>query len=395
MVVRAGREFLAIPGPTTMPDEVLRAMHRPALDIYSDQMINMTDSLLRDLSGLFATRGHSYIYIANGHGAWEAVLSNVLSRGDKVLVLESGRFAVGWGNAARAMGAEVEVLKGDWRRAIRVDEVASRLAADKGHSIKAILAVQVDTASGAYNDIEAIGKAIKASGHPALFMVDTVASLGCMPYEMDQWGIDVSMSGSQKGLMTPPGLSFVATNDRAQAVHKTAGMRTPYWDWSEREGVEHYRKYAGTAPVHLLFALRQAIDMLFDEQLPNVFQRHRLLAEAVRRAVAVWAEGQVLGFNIAEPGERSDTVTTVVMAGGHDPAALQRYCKEKCGVVLGVGIGDLQGQAFRIAHMGHINAPMILGTLGVIEVGLSALDIPHGKGGTEAAIEWLGESVTA
>jgi len=395
MTVRAGREFLAIPGPTNMPDEVLRAMHRPALDIYSDQMINLTDGLLSDLSKLFATKGRSYIYIANGHGAWEAVLSNVLSRGDKVLVLESGRFAIGWGNAARAMGAEVEVLKGDWRRAIRVEEVAARLAADKEHSIKAILAVQVDTASGAYNDIEAIGKAVKASGHPALFMVDTVASLGCMPFEMDQWGIDVTMSGSQKGLMTPPGLGFVAANDRALAVHKTAGLRTPYWDWSERDGVEHYRKYAGTAPVHLLFALRQAIDMLFEEGLENVFERHRLLAEAVRRAVAAWAEGQVLGFNIAEAGERSNTVTTVTMSGDHDPAKLHRYCKEKCGVVLGVGIGDLQGQAFRIAHMGHVNAPMILGTLGVIEVGLSALDIPHGKGGTEAAIEWLGESVRA
>jgi alanine-glyoxylate transaminase / serine-glyoxylate transaminase / serine-pyruvate transaminase len=395
MTVRAGREFLAIPGPTNMPDEVLRAMHRPALDIYSDQMVNLTDSLMSDLSTLFATKGKSYIYIANGHGAWEAVLSNVLSRGDKVLVLESGRFAIGWGNAARAMGAEVEVLKGDWRRAIRVEEVAARLAADKDHSIKAILAVQVDTASGAYNDIEAIGRAVKASGHPALFMVDTVASLGCMPFEMDQWGIDVAMSGSQKGLMTPPGLGFVAANDRALAVHKKAGLRTPYWDWTERDGVEHYRKYAGTAPVHLLFALRQAIDLLFEEGLENVFERHRLLGEAVRRAVAVWAEGQVLGFNIAEPAERSNTVTTVTMSGDYDPAKLHRYCKEKCGVVLGVGIGDLQGQAFRIAHMGHINAPMILGTLGVIEVGLNALDIPHGKGGTEAAIEWLGESVRA
>jgi alanine-glyoxylate transaminase/serine-glyoxylate transaminase/serine-pyruvate transaminase len=395
MVVRAGREFLAIPGPTTMPDEVLRAMHRPALDIYSDQMIEMTESLLRDLSGLFATKGRSYIYIANGHGAWEAVLTNVLSRGDKVLVLESGRFAIGWGNAAAAMGAEVEVLKGDWRRAVRPSEVEARLKLDKDHRIKAILAVQVDTASGAVNDIEAIGKAIKAAGHPALFMVDAVASLGCMPFEMDAWGVDVAMSGSQKGLMAPPGLGFVAANDRARDVHKSAGLRTPYWDWTEREGSEHYQKYAGTAPVHLLFALRQSIDMLLDEKLENVFLRHRLLAEAVRRAVGVWAEGQVLGFNIAEAGERSDTVTTVVMAGGHDPLALQRYCKEKCGVVLGVGIGELSGQAFRIAHMGHVNAPMILGTLGVIEVGLNALAIPHGKGGLEAAVEWLGESVSA
>jgi alanine-glyoxylate transaminase / serine-glyoxylate transaminase / serine-pyruvate transaminase len=395
MTVAAGREFLAIPGPTNMPDEVLRAMHRPALDIYSDQMVELTDSLLRDLSRLFATKGHSYIHIANGHGAWEGALSNVLSRGDKVLVLESGRFAIGWGNTAAAMGADVEVLKGDWRRAIRPAEVEARLRQDKNHEIKAILAVQVDTASGAYNDIEAIGKAIKATGHPALFMVDAVASLGCMPFEMDAWGVDVAMSGSQKGLMTPPGLGFVAANDRAREVHKKANLRTPYWDWTERDGIEHYRKYAGTAPIHLLFALRQAVDMLFAEKLENTFLRHRLLAEAVRRAVAVWAEGQVLGFNIAEPSERSNTVTTVVMKNGHDPERLHKYCKEKCGVVLGVGIGELSGNAFRIAHMGHINAPMILGTLGVIEVGLGALDIPHGVGGTKAAIDWLAESVSA
>jgi alanine-glyoxylate transaminase/serine-glyoxylate transaminase/serine-pyruvate transaminase len=395
MVVRAGREFLALPGPTNMPDEVLRAMHRPALDIYSEQMVQLTDSLLRDLSRLFATKGKSYIYIANGHGAWEAVLSNVLSRGDKVLVLESGRFAVGWGNAAAAMGADVEVLKGDWRRAVRPAEVEARLRQDKDHKIKAILAVQVDTASAAFNDIEAIGKAIKSTGHPALFLVDTVASLGCMPFEMDAWGIDVAMSGSQKGLMTPPGLSFCAANDRALEVHRKANLRTPYWDWSEREGTEHYRKYAGTAPIHLLYALRQAIDMIDEEGLENVFLRHRLLAEAVRCAVSVWSEGQVLGFNIAEASERADTVTTVLMADSHDPAALQRYCKEKCGVVLGVGIGDLSGQAFRIAHMGHINAPMIIGTLGVIEVALHALGIPHGKGGVGAAIGWLGDNVPA
>jgi alanine-glyoxylate transaminase/serine-glyoxylate transaminase/serine-pyruvate transaminase len=395
MTVRAGREFLAIPGPTTMPDAVLQAMHRPALDIYSTEMVELTEGLLGDLSKLFATKGQSYIYISNGHGAWEATLSNVLSRGDKVLVLESGRFAIGWGNAAAAMGADVEVLKGDWRRSIRPAEVEARLKQDKDHKIKAILAVQVDTASGAYNDIEAIGKVIKSTGHPALFMVDTVASLGCMPFEMDAWGIDVAMSGSQKGLMAPPGLGFVAANDRAREVHKKADLRTPYWDWTEREGAEHYRKYAGTAPVHLLFAVRQAINMLFEEGLENTFERHRLLAEAVRRAVAIWSEGQVLGFNIADANERSNTVTTVVMGGGYDPVALHRYCKDKCGVVLGVGIGDLAGQAFRIAHMGHVNAPMILGTLGVIEVGLNALNIPHGKGGTEAAIEWLGESVGA
>lgn len=394
MTVRAGREFLAIPGPTTMPDEVLQAMHRPALDIYSNEMVELTHGLLDDITKLFKTKGNPYIYIANGHGAWEATISNVLSRGDKLLVLESGRFAINWGNAAAAMGVEVEVLKGDWRRAVRPAEVEARLRQDKDHTIKAIAVVQVDTASGAYNDIEAIGKAIKASGHPALYMVDTVASLGCMPFEMDAWGVDVAMSGSQKGLMTPPGLGFVAANDRAREVHKKANLRTPYWDWTERDGSEHYRKYAGTAPVHLLFALRKAIDMLHAEGLENASLRHRLLGEAVRRAVSVWAEGQVLGFNIAEASERSNTVTTVTMKG-FDPAALQRYCKEKCGVVLGTGIGDLSGQAFRIAHMGHVNAPMVLGTLGVIEVALNALDIPHGKGGTGAAIEYLGESVGA
>jgi len=395
MTVRAGREILALPGPTNMPDEVLQAMHRPALDIYSREMIDLSDGLHHDLSNLFATKNKSYIYIANGHGAWEGALSNVLSRGDKVLVLESGRFAVGWGHAARLMGAEVEVLKGDWRRAVRPDEVEARLRRDKNHEIKAILVAQVDTASGVVNDIEAIGKAIRAAGHPALYMVDAVASLGCVPFEMDKWGIDVAMSGSQKGLMTPPGLGFVAASDRAYAVHKTANMRSPYWDWTEREGTEHYRRYAGTAPVHLLFALRKAIDMMLDEGLEHAFQRHRLLAEAVRSAVAVWAEGQVLGFNIDEASERSDTVTTVTVADGHDPAKLQRYCTEKCGVVLGTGIGDLQGKAFRIAHMGHVNAAMILGTLGVVEVGLNALKMPHGKGGLEAAVSYLGESVSA
>lgn len=395
MAVSAGREFLAIPGPTTTPDEVLQAMHRPALDIYSNEMVALSEGLHTDLSRLFATKGKSYIYIANGHGAWEAVISNVLSRGDKVLVLESGRFAVGWGNAARAMGCDVEVLQGDWRRAVRVDEVEARLRRDTDHSIKAIVVVQVDTASSARNDLEAIGRAIKTAGHPALFMVDAVASLGCMPFEMDGWGIDVTMSASQKGLMSPPGLSFVAVGDRARAAHQRAGLRTPYWDWTERDGPEHYQKYAGTAPVHLLFALRKALDILFVEGLDNTFRRHHLLAGAVRRAVDVWSEGNVLGFNIEHPDERADTVTTVRAAEGHDIAALHRYCKDKCGVVLGVGIGELQNKAFRIAHMGHVNAPMVLGTLGVIEMALSALGIPHSRGGVDAAVAYLAENVPA
>jgi alanine-glyoxylate transaminase/serine-glyoxylate transaminase/serine-pyruvate transaminase len=392
MSVRTGREFLAIPGPTTVPDEVLRAMHRPAVDIYSAPMLALTDGLLRDVARVFNTTGRAYIYIANGHGAWEAAVTNVLSKGDKILVLESGRFAINWGESARRMGVEVEVLKGDLRRAVRPADVEARLKADKGGTIKAILVAQIDTATGVVNDIPAISQAIRAANHDALLMVDAVASLGCVPFDMDAWGVDVAMSGSQKGLMTPPGLGFVAANARARAIHKSAGLRTPYWDWTDREGDVSYQKWCGTPPEHLLFGLRQALDMLFAEGLENVFRRHRLLAEAVRRAVGVWSEREAIGFNIIEPGERSDTVTAVLL-NSDDPQRLRAYCDRNCGVILGNAIGDLTGKAFRIAHMGYINAPMILGTLSVVEVALGALGIPHNKGGVQAAIDWLSDQV--
>jgi alanine-glyoxylate transaminase/serine-glyoxylate transaminase/serine-pyruvate transaminase len=339
---------------------------------------------------VFATATRPYIYIANGHGAWEAALTNVLSRGDKILVLESGQFAMAWGDAAARLGVEIEVLEGDWRRAVRPADVEARLRADRG--IKAILAVQIETSTGVANDIAAIGGAIKAARHDALYMVDVVASLGCVPFAMDAWGVDVAVSGSQKGLMSPPGLSFVAAGARAREAHRTAGLRTPYWDWTTRDGESHYQKYAGTPPMQLLFALRKALDMLFAEGLDNVFLRHRLLAEAVRRAVAVWKQGNVIDFNVAEPSDRSDAVTTVLM-DGYDPNLLRSYCETKCGVVLGRGIGKMNGKAFRIAHMGHLNAPMVLGTLGVIEMALDALGVAHGKGGVQAAVEWLSENV--
>src|SRR6476469_4401657 len=264
MSASAGREFLSIPGPTVIPDAVLAAMQKPAVDIYSGPLVALTDALLKDMSKIFGTAGRSYIYAANGHGVWEAALTNVLPRGDKVLVLESGRFAIVWGEAAKMLGAQVEILAGDFRRAVRPEAVEARLKADGKGEIKAILVTQIDTASGVVNDIKAIGQAVRAAGHDALLMVDTVASLGCMPFEMDAWGVDVAMSGSQKGLMTPPGLGFVAANDRAREVHKTARLRTPYWDWTDREGAEHYRKYAGTPPEHLLYGLRQALDLLFE-----------------------------------------------------------------------------------------------------------------------------------
>ena len=396
MTVASGREFLSIPGPTTVPDRVLNAMHRPAIDIYSGALVNVTATCLEDLRRVFRTRhGRTYIYAANGHGAWEAALANVLSRGDRVLVLQSGRFAVSWGEMAAALGVEVETLRRSGRRAVDPAAVEARLRDDAAGAIKAVLVVQVDTASGVVNDIAAIRGAIDAAGHGALLMVDAIASLATMPFEMDAWGVDVAVAGSQKGLMTPPGLGFVAAGERALAAHRGAGLRTRYWDWTEREGELHYQKYCGTPPEHLLFGLREALDMLFEEGLENVFRRHRLLAEATRRAVGVWAGGGALEFNVVEPAERADSVTTVLMADGRDPELLREHCARTCGVVLGTGIGDLSGRAFRIAHMGHLNAPMMLGTLGAVEVSLAALGIAHGRGGVQAAVDWLGESLAA
>jgi alanine-glyoxylate transaminase/serine-glyoxylate transaminase/serine-pyruvate transaminase len=394
MSVRHGREVLSIPGPTTVPDEVLQAMQRPAIDIYSGSLVKLTESLMTDMGNIFRTRGQTYIYAANGHGGWEAAFSNVLSRGDKVLVLESGRFALGWGEMASMMGVEIEVLPQDQRKAVDPDAVEERLKADKAHAFKAVMVVQIDTASSVVNDIAAVRKAIDRAKHPALLMVDTVASLGTMPFDMDGWGVDVAMCGSQKGLMTPPGLAFVAANDRAHAVHKTAGLRTMYWDWTFRQGKEHYMKYCGTPPEHLLFGLRKALDLLLAEGLENAFKRHALLAEAVRRAVERWVQGQVLAFNIIDPAQRANSVTNVLVQD-RDPQAILDYAREKCGVVLGVGIGDLTGKAFRIAHMGHVNAPMVIGTLGAVEMALKALKIPHGSGGVQAATDYLAEKVEA
>ena len=390
MTVSRGRDFLALPGPTTVPHEVLQAMHRPAVDIYGEELTAVTDGCLEDLRRVFRTeKGRTYIYIANGHGAWEAALSNTLSRGDKVLVLASGRFAVGWGEMAEALGIEVEALEAEPKRAVSTEALERRLRADSAGEIKAILVVQVDTASGIVNDIPALAEAIAVSGHDALFMVDVIASLGSMPFEMDAWGVDVAVAGAQKGLMMTPGLSFIAAREKALAAHAHAGLRTRYWDWTVREGELHYMKYCGTPPVHMLFGLRKSLDMLLEEGLENAFLRHGLLAGATQAAVERWREAGALDFNVPNPSERSPTVTTILL---EEPqlGRLLDWCWETCNVSLGIGLGPLGEHAFRIAHMGHVNAPMILGTLGAIETGLLALDIPHGKGGVSAAVDHLG-----
>jgi len=393
MTVRSGREFLAIPGPTTVPDEVLSAMHRPAVDLYSGEVINVTMSCIEDLKKIIRTETEPFMYAANGHGAWEAALVNCLSRGDRVLALQSGMFGGAWAEMATVLGLDVELLCAAPRRAIDPDAVRDRLRADPGARIKAVLAIQVDTAAGIVNDIRAIRQAVADAGHPALFMVDTIASLACMPYEMDGWDIDVTVAGSQKGLMTPPGLAFVAAGARARAAHRRANLVTRYWDWSFREGDEHYQKYCGTAPEHLMFGLRRALDMLLAEGLEQVFHRHALLADATRVAVARWSQGGAFGFNALEPSERSDSVTTLRFEG-HDPRQVLDFCREQCGVVLGIGIGpELSGRAIRIAHMGHVNAPMTLGILGTFETALTALGIPHGKGGVAEAAASLGAAL--
>jgi alanine-glyoxylate transaminase / serine-glyoxylate transaminase / serine-pyruvate transaminase len=384
MNLSGGRQFLSIPGPTTVPDEVLTAMHRPAIDIYGGELVDLTGACLERLKSVFKTSGHTYIYVSNGHGAWEAALTNTLSRGDKVLVLESGRFAMLWAEMAEQLGIEVEILKGDWRRAVDVGAVEKRLREDGQGKIKAVLVVQIDTASGVLNDIPGIRKAMDRAGSRALYMVDAIASLATMPFEMDAWGIDVAIAASQKGLMMTPGLGLVATGPRAWEAHKTAGLRTKYWDFTFRDGPLHYQKYCGTPPVHLVFGLDRALSLVLEQGLPRIFQRHRALASAVHAAVDAWSKGGAIGFNILEPSERAPSVTTVLM-NGYEPEALRSMCREQCNVLLGSGMGELARSSFRIAHMGHVNAPMILGTLGTTEAALRALAVPCGNGGMDAA----------
>ena len=394
MTVRSGREFLAIPGPTTIPDEVLSAMHRPAVDLYSGEIVNVTTSCIEDLKGIFRTRHEPFLYVANGHGAWEAALVNCLSRGDRVLALQSGMFADAWAEMAKVVGLDVEMLAAPPRRAVDPGAVADRLRADRDAAIKAVLAIQIDTAAGIVNDVPAIRRAIDEAGHPALLMVDAVASLACMPFEMDAWGVDVAVAGSQKGLMIPPGLAFVAAGERALAAHRRADLVTRYWDWSFRMDGEHYRRYCGTAPEHLMFGLRRALDLLLEEGLDGVFRRHTLLAAMTHAAVERWAEGGAFEINAVEPAERASSVTALRFSDGCDPQALIDFSRRQCGVILGIGIGeDLSGRAIRIAHMGHVNAPMMLGVLGVFEAGLIALGVPHGAGGVAAGAAVLGAAL--
>jgi alanine-glyoxylate transaminase/serine-glyoxylate transaminase/serine-pyruvate transaminase len=366
-------------------------MQRQPLDIYDDELQEITRTCKADIARIMGTSDPIYIYAANGHGAWEAALVNTLSPGDCVLVLESGRFAVDWGCMASDFGLEVRRLPGDWRTAVDPSMVEEFLRADTQREIKAILATQIDTASGVVNDIERISAAIAAAGHPALFMVDVIGSLASVQFRMDDWHVDVAVAGSQKGLMCPPGLSFVAAGARALESHARARAPRHYWDWTGRNRPLHYFEYCGTPPEHLLFALREALDMIAEEGLPAVLERHRSLAGAVRSAAEVWSSvpNPAVSFNVIDASARADSVTTLLVADGYDPANLFDFCKRTCGLVMGMGIGDLRGKAFRVAHMGHISAATVLGTLSTIELGMMALKWPVGFGGVDSAMAHL------
>ena len=395
MSLSQGRQHLAIPGPSVMPDRVLQAMHQPCPNIYEGGLIEMTHSLIPDLKYVAGTMGNAVIYVANGHGAWEAAVSNILAAGDTVLVLATGRFCVGWGEMASSLGVEVETIDFGGQDTIEFDQVRDHLRADTSGRIKAVMAVHVDTSTSVRNDILALRGAIDASGHNALLMVDCIASLGCDEFRMDDWGVDVMVSACQKGLMTPPGIAFVFFSEKAGAVRNAMERVSAYWDWNPRVEPDNYYKYfCGTAPTQHLLGLREALDMIREEELPQIWARHEALASAVWAACFAWGQGGPLTMNIADPALRSRAVTALAI-GAPGGTRLRRWTEHQAGLTLGIGLNmatleDPNADGFfRIGHMGHVNAQMIMGTLGSIQAGLIALDIPHGPGGLDAAARAL------
>lgn len=392
MTLAHGRPYLAIPGPSTMPDRVLQAMHRGSPNIYDGQLIDLVASLWPDLRAVAGTTDHVAMYIGNGHAAWEAANANLFSRGDKALVLAVGQFGLSWANAARAMGVDVEVLDFGKATAPDMGRVEAALRADAGHRIKAVLTTHVDTASSIKTDITALRAAMDAAGHPALLAVDCIASLGCDEYRMDDWGVDVTVAASQKGLMTPPGMAFVWFSEAARLRCRGADLVTPYWAWGPRaEPTEFWQIWDGTAPTHHLYGLREALDMIREEGLAQVWHRHRVLAGAVWAAFDAWGAGNpAIAMNVADPAARGWSVTAARLGAPH-ATRLRDWTEKKAGVTLGIGLGmapsdDPAYHGFlRVAHMGHVNAHMTLGALAVMEAGMLALGIPHGPGALTAA----------
>ncbi|MDG1009898.1 MAG: aminotransferase class V-fold PLP-dependent enzyme [Amylibacter sp.] len=389
MSLNFGREQLSIPGPSVMPDRVLAAMHRPSPNIYEGDLIKLTHSLFPDLKTVAQTKHSAAVYIANGHGAWEAAISNTCSRGDTILVLVTGRFGAGWAEMASELGVQTRILNFGMDADADPAVVTQTLKEDVDHVIKAVFTVQTDTASSVKNDIKALRKAIDEADHPALFFVDCIASLGCDKFEMDAWGVDVMVTGCQKGLMTPAGMSFVFFNDKGHLIHRRANLKTPYWDWEPRANPEvYYQHFCGTAPTHHLYGLREALNILVHEEgIEAAWARHMTMSRAVWAAVEAWG---CLAVNIKEPSKRSQAVTTV-LSKNDECGRLRHWCEHKAGLTLGIGLGLAEpGQkswdnVMRIGHMGHMNPVMLMGALGTIDAGLKAMRIPHGPDALNAA----------
>jgi alanine-glyoxylate transaminase / serine-glyoxylate transaminase / serine-pyruvate transaminase len=394
MSLASGRHYHAIPGPTVVPDRVLRAMHRAAPNIYGGELHDMVATLYPDLRRLAGTAHHAAIYIGNGHAGWEAALANLFSRGERVMVLATGQFGLGWAETARGLGLDAQVLDFGKRAAVDTARLTEALVADRAHRVRAVLCTHVDTASTVRNDIAAIRAALDAAGHPALLLVDAIASLGCEEFRMDAWGVDVMLAASQKGMMTPPGLAVLWFNEKARAAGQAAGLRTPYWDWERRAFADQfYQLFCGTAPTHHLYGLREALDMLLHEEgLEAAWYRHACLARAVWAAFEAWGQGGPMQLNIADPARRAHAVTAARLGPPH-ATRLRDWTEREAGLTLGIGLGmaDPDDPAwhgfFRLAHMGHVNAHMLMGALAVIDAGLKALDIPHGSGALEAAAQ--------
>lgn len=394
-----GRHYAAIPGPSVMPDRVLGAMHRASPDIYEGELHDMVAGLFPDLNAVAKTNGKCAIYACNGHGAWEAALANTIAQGDHVLVTATGRFGHGWAEIAARLGAQVEIIDFGKSAPIDPDRVADRLKADRSGQIKAVLATHTDTSSSVRADFKDLGRAVRDTGHPALLMADCIASLGCDPFFMDDWGVDVTVAASQKGLMTPPGLGFVWASEKAQARRSWMDRVSPYWDWVPRfDPDEFYQFFSGTAPTHHLFALREALNMLVHEEgVDKAWERHEKLASAVWAAADHWGQDGAFRLNVADPAWRSHAVTAASMTSP-DATRLRRWTKAEAGVTLGIGLGmaepgdPARDGFFRIAHMGHVNAHMTLGVIGVIEAGMAALQIRHASGGVGAAAQVLARS---
>jgi alanine-glyoxylate transaminase/serine-glyoxylate transaminase/serine-pyruvate transaminase len=385
MPFRSGRHFLQIPGPTNVPDRVLRAIDAPTIDHRGPDFAELSKEILPGLQRVFATRGNVVVFPASGTGAWEAALVNTLSPGDRILAFETGHFSALWTAMAEKLGLAVTVVPGDWRHGVDPAQVEEQLSRDTGHSIKAICAVHNETSTGVTSRIAEVSKAIDSAKHPALFLVDTISSLASIDYRHDEWRVDVTVGGSQKGLMLPPGLSFNALSPKALSASKSAKSIRSYWDWQPMLETNPAGFFPYTPATNLLYGLRESLRMLAEEGLPQVFARHARHAEATRRAVRAWG----LELNPANEREHSNSLTAVRMPEGHDEARLRAVILQRFDLSLGQGLGKQKGKLFRIGHLGSFNDLMLCATLSGVEMGLQLAGVPHGKGGVSAAMDFL------